>query len=287
MEIKGDNFIKNVQIRQEKDEIQQRLDEIEKALPNNQTTPTFQKELDNNEIEENELGDIMLDNSEPSSTRDNKKKYIVLGLVLIILFLITIIVIRLLTNDKSTDDSFVQNEKISQEDILNNDNIEEQYQKIINEKLQNIKEKKSTLNDSINIEKTQADEIKLEKVLNPIEEKKIKEIKEDILEIKNEKIVKIPLIKKVVKKTSTTTSLFEIVKGSYVQVGSFTKQPAAKYLDNILNNGYNYKLYKVIVKGKSFTKVLVGPYKSKKDARAELNAIKKALNVPSAWIIKI
>ena len=93
MEIKGENFIKNVQIRQEKDEIQQRLDEIEKELPKTQTTPNFQRELDNNKIEENELGDIMLENSEPSQSSDNKKKYIVLGLVLIILFLKYIIMV--------------------------------------------------------------------------------------------------------------------------------------------------------------------------------------------------
>lgn len=287
MEIKGDDFIKNIKIKQEKDEIQQRLDEIERELPSIQSSPSFQNQLNNMEVEEQELGDIILESDEPMQNKDNnKKKYIVLGLVLIILFLITIIIIRLLTNDKSTDDSFVENEDIIQEEILNNENIEDKYQKLLNEKLEIIKNKNNNLNDSINIEKIQEDEIKLEKEINPVEEKKVIAIKKEIEEIKKEKVVKkVKKIVKVIPRKRVTPS--KNLSGTYIQVGSFTKEPSNKYLENIRNNGFKYKLYEIKVNGKIFTKVLIGPFKDKQDANAELNSIKKLLKVPSAWIIKI
>ncbi|NQY21982.1 MAG: SPOR domain-containing protein [Campylobacteraceae bacterium] len=292
MEIKGENFVKNIQVKQEKDEIQQRLDEIEREMPHIQSTPTFQNQLNNMELEEKELDDIILESDDIIENKDNKKKYIVLGLVLILLFLITVIVIRLFTNDKSTDDSFVNDDEIqmTQEEMLDNENIEDKYQKLLNEKLEIIKNKNNSLNDSMNIEKTQEDEIEVEKIIDPIEEKKVIEIKKEIEEIKKEKpvekVVK-PVYKTIVKKPIKKVKISKSVSGVYIQVGSFTKQPSNSYLANILDNGFKYKLYQIKVNGKTFTKVLVGPFRDRNDAKAELNSIKTLLNVPSAWIIKI
>ncbi|NQY25513.1 MAG: SPOR domain-containing protein [Campylobacteraceae bacterium] len=287
MEIKGNNFIKNVQIKQEKDQIQQRLDEIERANPSMQESSAFQNEMNNIDIEEKELGDIMLDNQAPRTQSANKKKYIVLGLILIVLFLLTIVTIRLLSSNDSTDNSFVEpiQEEISQEEVLNNDNIEEQYQKIINQKLQSIKDKNIKLNDSINIEKTQADEIKLVKKIDEVEVKKVLEIKKEIMEIKEEKVF-VPKVKKVVKKVLKKAPVSK-PSGYFVQVGSFTKQPSLKYLNNITAQGYEYRLYEVLVKGKTFTKVLVGPYNNRNDAKANLKSIQNKLKSSGAWIIKI
>ena len=288
MEIKGENFVKNIQVKQEKDEIQQRLDEIEREMPHIQPTSTFQNQLNNMELEEKELDDIILESDDNIENKDNKKKYIVLGLVLILLFLITVIVIRLFTNDKSTDDSFVNDEEIeiSQEEMLDNENIEDKYQKLLNEKLEIIKNKNNSLNDSMNIEKTQEDEIEVVKTIDPVEEKKVIEIKKEIEEIKKEKVIE--KIKQVVKKPIVKKEkISKSVSGVYVQVGSFTKQPSSKYLNNIKSNGFKYKLYQIKVNGKTFTKVLIGPFNDRNDAKAELNSIKTLLNVPSAWIIKI
>jgi len=289
MEIKGDNFIKNVQIKQEKDEIQQRLNEIDRDFPEQHTNSGFQNEMENMDIEQKELGDIMLDSEEPKVRTAAKKKYIILGLALILLFLLTIITIKLLSSDKSTDDSFVETqEEVVQEEVLNNDNIEEQYQKIINQKLQSIKEKNTKLNDSINIEKTQADEIKLVKKIDEVEVKKVIEIKKEILEIKKEEVAKTVAKKIAIKKAAPKKVLSTTKpKGFFVQIGSFTRQPTDKYLKNISQKGYEYRLYKVLVKGKTFTKVLIGPYSKKSDARANLKSIQTNLNSPGAWIIKI
>ncbi|WP_052502564.1 hypothetical protein [Halarcobacter anaerophilus] len=138
MEIKGEDFIKKVQLKQEKSEIEQRLNEIkssESQFQEEAQQRPSQSQLDREiEIqEEREYSDIMLGKS--STNEQNKKKYLVLGLILVILFLLTIIIIRLLTNDSTSNDSFTNDNEQTQQELSGNENIEEQYQKIINEKL--------------------------------------------------------------------------------------------------------------------------------------------------------
>lgn len=153
MEIKGEDFIKNVQIKREQTELEERLMELESQAKNinsssknpyEQNNPyasndnfTYEEEVNKTE---SELDDILLGASNSSQNKDNKKKYIVLGLVLAVLFLITIIIFRLLDNQtKVEDDSLTKKETIEQDKPLN-DNIEQQYQKIVNEKLKSIED---------------------------------------------------------------------------------------------------------------------------------------------------
>ena len=94
----------------------------------------------NDDIEQNEheLDNIMLGSSNYSNNEDNKKKYLILGIVLVVLFLLTIIIIRLLTNDSSIkEDQFTSNSASSTEmkKLSESDNIEENFQKIINERV--------------------------------------------------------------------------------------------------------------------------------------------------------
>ncbi|MDB2562557.1 SPOR domain-containing protein [Sulfurimonas sp.] len=73
----------------------------------------------------------------------------------------------------------------------------------------------------------------------------------------------------------------------YIQVGSFSKYaPNKKFLGSITNLGYKYKFHKINKNGKSFNKVLVGPFKSTvtaKDARRVLRAKVE----PGAFLIKL
>ena len=133
MEFKGEDFVKKVQIKQEKETLKLRLQDLEAQDIEPAPTPNLKIDVSQDMIDlpEQELGDILLSsNDEPA----DKKKYIILGLVLVVLFLITIVVIRLVTNSDATDnDSFVaKKETISQDKVLDDDNIEQQYQKIIN-----------------------------------------------------------------------------------------------------------------------------------------------------------
>ncbi len=317
MEIRGEEFIKKVQLKQEKNEIEQRLNEINDAesvyeeevvTPQQPTQATASSRLDREiEIqEEQEYSDIMLGKS--NSNELNKKKYLILGLILVILFLLTIIIIRLLSDDtKKEEDSFSKNQTSNTEKVLENENIEEQYQKIINEKLKNIKEEK---------QKEAALEEKIEEKLNleKIEEKEvveaIEESKPDVFNVKKEeptykapkkvaqeeprpkKVIKKEPPKKVtkpiVKKTTpkaTTSAITSKPKGTFIQIGAFSKMPSAKYLNNITTKGFTYKIYKVNINGKTFNKLLIGPYNSRGQAKLAVDNVKKKLNVSGAFIL--
>lgn len=314
MEIRGEEFIKKVKLKSEKNEIEQRLNEINEAEavyeePAVQQASATQNRLDR-EIElqeEQEYSDIML--GKGTTNEQNKKKYLILGLVLVILFLLTIIIIRLLTGDSQQDDSFSKSQEEQTEKVTENENIEEQYQKIINEKLNSIKEEK---------EKQSAIEEKIEENLNleKIEEKeiveKVEETKPDVFEVKEEptyvppkkvaleepvvkKVVKKEKpkpkpqikkeLKKVVKKPSVKSSVTTKPKGTFIQIGAFSKIPNDKYLNNITNKGFKYTIYKVTINNKLFHKVLIGPYSSKGQAKLATDNVKKKLNVSGAFIL--
>jgi len=313
MEIKGEDFIKKVQLQQEKNEIEQRLNEIndaESVYEDNNDTPRQEphqpgqmntSRLDREiEIqEEKEYSDIML--GQGKSNEQNKKKYLILGLVLVILFLLTVIIIRLLTNDSPNEsDSFTKDSTQNSQESVQNENIEEQYQKIINEKLKNIKEEN---------QKAQAIDEKVEENLDlkKIEEKElvveptVTETKPDVFEVKKEEPVVVPKKKqaapkpvvkkqepkKVVKPTvsKNSSTITSKPKGTFVQIGAFSKMPSVKYLNNIKSKGYSYKIYKVSINGKMFHKVLIGPYNSRGQARLATGDIKKKLNVSGAFIL--
>lgn len=315
MEIRGEEFIKKVQLKQEKEEIEQRLNEISNAEsiyeePVNTVPPRLDREIEIQE--EQEYSDIMLGKS-PSSNEVNKKKYLVLGLILVILFLLTIIVIRLLTNDSMQEDSFSKSNGSSNEQVLENENIEEQYQKIINEKLKNIKEEKQK--EEI-VEEKVDEKLNLERIEEKEIEEAIKEAKPDVFEIKKKETVYTPpkkkaleepkIVKKevkkatkpapkkvekaVVKKTTPSKTVKKSTvttspKGTFVQVGAFSKMPNNKYLNDITKKGFKYKVYKVTINNKLFHKVLIGPYSSRGQAKLATEDIKKKLNISGAFIL--
>ncbi len=135
MQIKGDEFIKKVQIQQEREELERKLNELEEVeMSINNDSVIFEK---NNNVEQNEheLDNIMLGSS--ITNEDNKKKYLILGIVLVVLFLLTIIIIRLLTNEAPKEDQFTSNSASSTEmkKLSESDNIEQNFQKIINERV--------------------------------------------------------------------------------------------------------------------------------------------------------
>ena len=135
MQIKGDEFIKKVQIQQEREELERKLNELEEVeMSINNDSVIFEKS-NNAEQNEHELDNIMLGTS--NLNEDNKKKYLILGIVLVVLFLLTIIIIRLLTNEAPKEDQFTSNSATSTEmkKLSESDNIEQNFQKIINERV--------------------------------------------------------------------------------------------------------------------------------------------------------
>ena len=88
MQIKGEEFIRKVQLQQEREELERKLNELEEidvSAGNNDSV--FLGRNNNIDQNEHELDNIMLGSSNYSN-EDNKKKYLILGIILVVLFLI-------------------------------------------------------------------------------------------------------------------------------------------------------------------------------------------------------
>jgi len=80
-----------------------------------------------------------------------------------------------------------------------------------------------------------------------------------------------------------TTSVTKKVNGIYyIQVGSFSKQPNKKYIENIKKYHYKYKLFK----SGGLTKVRIGPYTNYEFAKSKLPTIKKDLGV-AGFVVRV
>ena len=77
-----------------------------------------------------------------------------------------------------------------------------------------------------------------------------------------------------------------IQKGYYIQVGAFYRlTPSDELLDRVKKNGYSYFLFKAKINNNPYTKVVIGPYESKKEAILKLPDIKKI--EPQAYILSL
>jgi len=299
MEIKGDDFLKRIQVQQERDELEQKLNELEEVETSINSAAQQKPKQEIPQAEDQELGNIMLENS---SNEENKKKYLVLGLVLVVLFLLTIIIIRLLT-DSSKEDPFTADKTQSLEvaKTQEENNIEENFQKIMNDRVKKnneVKNEEIISEEKLNALKPKVVEPKEEAISNDDLDETIKKIEEKKKEIvkkpEPKKVVKKEEPKSVVKKEEPKRSIKDLVqsssssapKGYFVQIGAFTKTPSNSYINKIRNAGLKYKIYKVEVKGKLYNKVLIGPYSSRATAKQNIDNIKKKMNISSAYVLK-
>jgi DedD protein len=88
-------------------------------------------------------------------------------------------------------------------------------------------------------------------------------------------------------KKAVTSYPLSTINGYFIQVGAtYQSFPNKSFLAKIKNSGYDYVVHKVSVKGRDIKKVLVGPYGTRDQARADLNNVKNKIN-PSAYIYRI
>jgi len=94
-------------------------------------------------------------------------------------------------------------------------------------------------------------------------------------------------IKKAVKKKAANIVSKKATVGIYVQVGATSKySPDKKFLKSISNKKYNYRLLPIVINGKKITKILIGPFKTNKLAKANLNKIRSSIN-KNAFIYRV
>ncbi|MDY0052076.1 MAG: SPOR domain-containing protein [Aliarcobacter sp.] len=325
MQIKGEEFIKKVQLQQEREELERKLNELEEVEMSIEDEPVIlSRSINNNinntdndmEINDHELNNIMLGSSN-NSNEENKKKYLILGIVLVVLFLLTIIIIRLLSGE-TKEDQFTSNNAESSEfrKLSENSNIEENFQKIINERVKKdssapmVPEIAKTNEDKVeNIQQTSENTLEgnetiqqeeapatitneaLDETIKKIEEKKSIQTEKVVAKVEKKEPIKREATqrkaeeKKSIRKTVETPSS-NISKGYFVQIGAFTKKPSDSYTNTIRNEKFKYKIYQTEIKGTTYNKVLIGPYSSRTAASQDINAIKEKLNVSNAFIVK-
>ena len=321
MQIKGEEFIRKVQLQQEREELERKLSELEEVEMTVNDEPVILSRNINNDINNNmdtsdhELNNIMLDSSSSTNNEENKKKYLILGIVLVVLFLLTIIIIRLLTGDTNKEDQFTSNNANSSEikKLSENSNIEENFQKIINErvkkdsseamvpevvnpaneKLDNVQQVNNDMQNSEIIQEEAPDTITnedLDNTIKKIEEKKVVQQEKVVQKKEVAKKEPAPVVKKAEPKKSVKdlieSNSSDVSKGYFVQIGAFTKKPSDSYINNIRSEGFKYTVYQVDIKGTTYNKVLIGPYSTRGSASQDVDNIKEKLKVSNAFILK-
>ena len=227
--------------------------------------------------DKNELSDIVLEKDDEKKVK--AKRVLIIVSILVILFLIVLLSMKLLnkSDDKKTPNLVLPPEPAVA--MKKTDKDTELFKQVP------IIEENSTKKDNIN---------KIVKNLKnrATEEKKNEENKKENNRVINNpkkeeiKTVVEPIVQQVVKKTTPILKKRKIkhlsaksVKGIYVQVGATSKlTPSKNFLKRIKNEHFSYKLLPININGKKVTKILVGPFKSRKNAEQNLAKIKKSLN---------
>lgn len=340
MQVDGKEFLRNVGIEQDKDRLmqeQKRLEELKRASvkrereymdmdmeqPQDDDSAFVDLSIGNNDTppqtpHRNSVEDIVLDTSKAN---DNKKKYIMLGFGLVLLFIITVLVIRLISNndmENQLENSEITKQEVTKDDILNKIDTNEEYQEVIDKKNQLKESNAVAQNEKEQINELQIPEEKVDNVPLVIDTPKPQaEPKRDLfgldkeaqqVEETNTAVVKEtpkPVVKQPVQKeapkvytkpqrtvvvppaTETNfTKQTSSVSGYFIQIGAFTKDPNKSLLKTITSKGYNYKVHPVSIKGRLYNKVLIGPYDNRASAVNKLSTVKKDFNNPNAYILK-
>lgn len=295
MEFKGDEFLKNVQVKQEEEILRQRLGEFDNLRQNNGSNPYTKEYVNSDPYNDNELGDILLQNSN-SDHQDNKKKYIVLGIALVLLFVITIVIIRLISTDSTSNDVKPQEQAVLDQDkALNDDKIQQEYQQILNDKLKKVDGAMTQLPDNANADvktlESQEESLPVkEEQANPLnikDEPAVMEEPEQVIKTAPKTVKKEVVQPKATPAPTTKPTATSSAKGLFVQIGAYSQKPTEKFLADIEAKGFTYKMYSVTVKGQELTKLLIGPYKSRTDAQNNLSTIRKTFGAPGAFILEL
>jgi len=346
MEVDGKEFLRNVGIEQDKERLtqeQQKLEELKRAsVKRDQNYMEMDAQVNE---KESVFVDLSIGSDSPetntnsstdnlildtSSSEDNKKKYLILGIGLILLFIITVLVIRLISNEDTENkinETGIVNTEVVKEDILNKIDSNEEYQKVIDRKMaleasnKIEQQQKKEINEIIIPEEKvdnvplvldtpktkvteQRDLFELDKTVQKVlkdQEKKVVIPTKEVVKVEPKKVlVKQP--KQVTKSVISSqpkrkmilppaeeknfTKNVNTLKGYFIQIGAFTKEPNRNLLNNISNKGYSYTVYQLTIKGKLYNKVLIGSYKSRSDALSKLSKIKSDFNNPSAYVLK-
>lgn len=330
MEVDGKEFLRNVSLEQDKERLieeQKKLEALkrESVMKKDYSAPAEEEAAYVNlsaqdttpyKEEENVIEDLML---EPEDPARNKKRYILLGIGLILIFIITILVIRLVSNNdtkEKMENLNPETKELVTDKILDKIDTNEEYQKVIDQKeamaeMQKIDQtKKNNLNEIVIPNETTPDTplvidkpkpakqpqrdlfgltkeeaAQKQEVVKVVKPQPVVEKKVVAKPIVEKKVMKTVAVKPTVDKTPLTIKTTK-VSGYYIQLGAFTKSPDKKLLTSITKKGYNYNVHQMKIKGTLYNKVLIGAYPTRAIALKDLNNVKKDFNNKNAYILK-
>ncbi|MCV6607151.1 MAG: SPOR domain-containing protein [Campylobacterales bacterium] len=240
--------------------------------------------------EKNELNDILLQADDDKNNKGNM--LLVVAAVLIIFFLGVIgykivsdtsgqkLPTKVNTSAKSDDFSKVPMKQTKDTVPTGKDPIEAKKEEEFNKKLAEIKAKYQQDTKKAETKKT----VTPPPPALPVETKVPTEKPKPVVKTEQKKK---PVVKPKPKPKQTTKTTKS--KGSYnyyVQLGSFKKKPSKDMLKTISKKGFKYRLKKVNVKGATYTRLYVGPYKNKTEAKAWQKKIEKRLKVTNTLVKK-
>ncbi len=211
---------------------------------------------------------------------NNLRKYLILGGGVFVLFVIGIVVSKFMFSEPKKNNTAVilppEVEKAQKKEdtaLFNDIPVENEFKKPEIDSPSETKEKPKKTEIKEKPQVTQTENVQ------PIKSEVKPEVKPEVVEVKNEKTKK--EIKKVNPQSKTATQKYEY----YIQVAAITRgKPSKKFLELIKKNGFNYKIVEVNVKGMKVKRVLVGGFKSYKEAKNYLVKVRK--NISSSAFIK-
>jgi DedD protein len=215
--------------------------------------------------DKNELNDIILNKS--GSTNSNKKIILAVATLGVILIIVVMLMNSLSSNGT---DNLPQAVLPPEPQTQQADQAEEEP---LFEEIEVVEEKSS-------------DDSDLDKIAQKLKQESLeeKEMQEEAIVATPKKIVQKTVVakKKTIKKHTKKQQV--VASGSYyIQVGSFSRyKPNKKFLHSISSLGYHYRYHKI----KNLNKVLVGPFKTRKEANKAKRTLRSKVE-PGAFLVKL
>lgn len=226
----------------------------------------------NDKNDKNELSDIVL--NKKGSSNVNKKIILSVATLGIILIIVVMVMNSLnsqgtdnlpqavlppkpqpqeASTQKSNEEPLFEDVKVIQEKASSDEDLDKIAQKL---KQESVQEQKTVASEQKTVVQEQKTVAPKQKVLTPV------------------------------KKTVTKPQVTSQIK-YYIQVGSFSKyKPNKKFLKSITDLRYHYIYHKATVNGKRLNKVLIGPFKTKKEANNAKRVIRAKIE-PGAFLVKL
>ena len=215
--------------------------------------------------DKNELSDIVLNKNGSSSS--NKKIVLAIATLGIILIIVIVLMNSLSSQGTNNLPQAVLPPK-PQAEVNSQENTQEPL-----------------FEDVEVVEEPQSNDTDLDKIAQKLKQESTQE--------EVEKTVAAP--KKVIKEQTKTLHKPKTAKKQtavsdikyYIQVGSFSKyEPNKKFLKSITDLGYKYTYHKVTSNNKTLNKVLIGPFKTQKEADSAKRVIRAKIE-PGAFLVKL